>query len=164
MQLPCHADRRARDPTRRAHCWPVAGASGACAHAGRCLDDGLYHLGVLAHTEVVVRAPDYHWTGPIRGTRYCMREAPGDPLKISKHAVTLFLVQAAKCSGEEMIVGHQRNPCPVCARVFELVIGWDQAASASMPAEGCRSLGGRDWLPGRARVSGAERSRCLIND
>ncbi|MEH2567437.1 hypothetical protein V1289_007064 [Bradyrhizobium sp. AZCC 2289] len=31
-----------------------------------------------------------------------MREAPGDPLEIGKHAVAPFLVQAGKRGGKEM--------------------------------------------------------------
>ena len=37
----------------------VAGAAGAGAHAGRGLDHGADHLGVLAHAEIVVGAPDH---------------------------------------------------------------------------------------------------------
>lgn len=36
-----------------------------------------------------------------------MKEAPGDALKICKHTVALFLVQAGKRNGKELIIGHQ---------------------------------------------------------
>jgi hypothetical protein len=45
-----------------------------------------------APAEVVVRAPDHNGAGAVRGMLDRVREAPGDPLEIGKHAVAPFLV------------------------------------------------------------------------
>src|SRR5262249_44841948 len=61
---------------------------------------------VLAHAEVIIRAPDRDRAGAIRRVPCCVREAPSDPLDIGKHPIAAFLVQAGKRGGKEMIIGH----------------------------------------------------------
>ena len=56
----------------------VAGAAGAGAHAGRGLDHGADHLGMLAHAEIVVGAPHDHVARPLRGMPDRARETAGD--------------------------------------------------------------------------------------
>src|SRR6516225_9096026 len=123
----------------------VAGAAGTGAHAGRRFDHGADHLRVLAHAEVVVRAPDYDrartlWRMPRR-----MRKSPRDALEIGKHAVAPFLLQARKHGGKEMIIGHgAKSPSGSCSTIGTSDTRRIQRASAAMrsapssvvPAEG----------------------------
>ena len=53
----------------------VAGAARAGAHAGGGLDHGADHLGVLAHAEIVVGAPDHDLARPLRGVPDGVRES-----------------------------------------------------------------------------------------
>ena len=77
---------------------------------------------MLAHAEVVVRAPDHDGAGADRGMPYCVREAPSDPLEIGKHAVAPFLVQAGKRGGKEMIIGHSaKSPSGLCSTIGDSV-------------------------------------------
>src|SRR5262249_4899117 len=84
----------------------VARAAGAGAHAGRGFDHGADHLRVLAHADVVVRAPDHDRARAVRGMPGRVGKTPGDALEIGKHAVAPFLLQAGKPSGNETIIGH----------------------------------------------------------
>src|SRR5262249_25626908 len=84
----------------------VAGAAGTGAHTGCGFDHGADHLRVLAHAEVIVRAPDHDRARAVWGMPSRMGKAPGDALEIGKHAVAPFLVQAGKRGRKEMIIGH----------------------------------------------------------
>ena len=72
----------------------VAGAAGAGAHPGRGLDHGADHLGMLAHAEIVVGAPDHDVLRALRRMPDRMRKAAGDALEIGKNAIAP-LVDAA---------------------------------------------------------------------
>ena len=52
----------------------VAGAARAGAHPGRGLDHGADHLGMLAHAEIVVGAPDHDLARPLRRVPDGVRE------------------------------------------------------------------------------------------
>ena len=78
----------------------VAGAAGAGAHARRGLDHGADHLRVLAHAEIVVRAPDHDVLRPVRRMPDRMRKAPGDAFEIGENAVAALAVQPVQRAGE----------------------------------------------------------------
>ena len=79
----------------------VAGAAGAGAHAGRGLDHGADHLGVLAHAEVVVRAPHDDVARPFRGVPDRARETAGQPLQIGKHPIAPLVPQTGESAPEK---------------------------------------------------------------
>ena len=78
----------------------VAGAAGAGAHAGRGLHHGADHLRVLAHAEVIVRAPDDDVLRPVRRMPDGMRKAAGDAFEIGEHAVAPLRMQPVERVGK----------------------------------------------------------------
>ena len=102
----------------------IAGAAGAGAHPGRGLDHGADHLGVLAHAEIVVRAPDHDVLRPVRRMPHRMRKAPGDAFEVGKHAVAPLAMQPVERAGEIAAIIDGRGDC------------WDNS-SASVPGD-CR--------------------------
>ena len=100
----------------------VAGAAGAGAHAGRGVDHGADHLRVLAHAEIIVRAPDDDVLRPVRGMPDRVREAAGNSLEVGKHPVAPLGMQPGQRISEIAIVVHwvpalpRGNPKP--AMVF----------------------------------------------
>ena len=87
----------------------VAGAAGAGADPGRGLDHGADHLGMLAHAEIIVRAPDHDVARPFRGMPHRMREPAGDPLEVGENPVTPLIMQAAEGGTEEFAVIHRKT-------------------------------------------------------
>src|SRR5215469_3576002 len=127
----------------------VAGASGTGAHAGRGFDHGADHLRVLAHAEIIVRAPDHDLLRSIRRMPDGVGKTPGDALEVGKHAVAPFLVQAGKCGEKEMIIGHMAK----------------SSSSLYSPIGGCRhSLPGPSTceccLPPRSKLVCEAARRC----
>jgi hypothetical protein len=84
----------------------IAGAPGAGARAGRGLDHGADHLGVLAHAEIIVGAPDHDVAGALRRVPDRMREPAGDALEIREHPVAALVPQSGDCGGEEPVMIH----------------------------------------------------------
>ncbi len=88
----------------------VARAAGAGAHARRGLDHRADHLGVLAHAEIIVRAPDHD----VARTRRAVPDGTGktsrQPFKIGKHPVAAFVVQPFQRLIEETLVIHSSGP------------------------------------------------------
>ncbi len=84
----------------------VAGAAGAGAHARRGLDHGADHFGILAHAEIVVRAPDHDVLRSVGRMPYRVRKASGDTLEIGEHPVAPLAVQARQRIGEKAAVIH----------------------------------------------------------
>ncbi len=78
----------------------VAGAAGAGAHARRGLDHGADHFGVLAHAEIVVRAPDHDILRPLRRMPHRVRKASGDTFEIGEDPVTPLAAQPGQRRGE----------------------------------------------------------------
>ena len=85
----------------------VAGAAGAGAHPGRGLDHGADHFGMLAHAEIVVRAPDHDVARALRRVPDRVRKPAGDPLEIGKHPITPLAPQPAKRVGKKGAVIHE---------------------------------------------------------
>ena len=98
----------------------VAGAAGAGPHARRGLDHGADHLGVLAHAEIVVGAPDHDLARALRArARSACGKAAGDALQIGKHPVAPLVPQAAQGVGEKRIVFHGNSrPLPAAFLAF----------------------------------------------
>ncbi len=78
----------------------IAGAAGAGAHPGRGLDHGADHLRVLAHAQIVVRAPDHDVLRPLRRMPHRMRKPPGDALEIGKYPIAPLVMQPRQRVGE----------------------------------------------------------------
>ncbi len=74
----------------------VTGAAGAGAHSRCGFDHGANHLGVLAHAEVVVGAPDHDVLRPLRRMPDGVREPARDPLQIGKNAIAALRMQPAQ--------------------------------------------------------------------
>src|ERR1700733_4541143 len=88
----------------------VAGAAGAGADTGRGFDHGADHLGVLAHAEIVVGAPDHDVARPPWRMPDRVREPGGDPLEVGEDAVAPLVMQAAEGGAEVLAVIHRKKP------------------------------------------------------
>jgi hypothetical protein len=84
----------------------VAGAAGAGADAGGGFHHRADHLRVLAHAQVIVRAPDHHVALAVRRMPDSVRKASGDPLEVGEHAVTPLVMQTRQRFGEVAVVIH----------------------------------------------------------
>ena len=90
----------------------VARAARARAHAGRGLDHRADNLGMLAHAEIVVGAPDHDVPLALRRVPEGVREPAGDPLQVGEHAVAALLVQGRQRIGKKGVVGHHSRLRP----------------------------------------------------
>ena len=139
---PCRAGRRVRPRAAR--------SDGGCRKCCGCrrrprrgrappLDRGLDHVGVAAHAEIVVRAPDGDFAGPVlfaRRTPQRHREPAGVALEIGEDAVALFRLQAVDRILEAPLVFHYR---PLNARP---------------PPQGASAHRGQSLTPRRRLVQG----------
>ena len=83
----------------------VAGAARAHAAAPGRLGQRGHHLRVLAHAEIVVRAPHRDLGGrPVRPAPVGDREPPGDPLDVGEDPVAALAVQALQGAAEMRLV------------------------------------------------------------
>src|SRR3954466_15482781 len=87
----------------------VAGAAGAGADPGRGLDHGADHLGVLAHAEIVVGAPDHDVARALRGVPDRMRKPARDALEIGENPVAPLVMQAVEGGTEKLAVIHRKT-------------------------------------------------------
>ena len=96
--LPCRsASSRSEHDDRMMGAGNVAGAAGAGAVGARRLDARLDDVGVDAHAEIVVRAPDGDLTRRVLFARRAPqgeREAGGVALEVGEDAIALFALQA----------------------------------------------------------------------
>ena len=74
--------------------------------AGGGVDHGADHLRVLAHAEIIVRAPDDDVFRPSRRMPHRVREAAGDALEVGKDAVAPFALEARHRADEKVIIIH----------------------------------------------------------
>jgi len=72
--------------------------------AGGGVDHGADHLRVLAHTKIIVGAPHHDLLRPIRRMPDGVREAAGDALEISEHAVTPLAMEPPQRIGKKGVV------------------------------------------------------------
>src|SRR5712672_1299384 len=84
----------------------VSRAAGAGAQARRRRYHGLDHLRVLAHPEIIVRAPDHHLAPTARRVPDGMREATSDALKIREDAIALLIPQPAQGGDKKRVIVH----------------------------------------------------------
>jgi hypothetical protein len=84
----------------------VAGAAGAGAHAGRGFDHGADHLGVLAHAEVVVRAPDHDVARTVRRMPFGARKAAGEALEVGENPIAALVLQLRQRIREKSLIIH----------------------------------------------------------
>ena len=87
----------------------VARAAGAGADAHRGLGHGAHHGEVLAHAEIIVRAPHRDLARPVGRMPDRRREAPGDALEIGEDAVAALGLEALDGAFEEALVIHGRG-------------------------------------------------------
>src|SRR6266508_2155479 len=85
----------------------VAGAAGAGAHAGRGLDHGADHLGVLAHAEIVVGAPYDYVPRPLRRMPDRAREPPGLSFEVGKNPIAPLVLEPAEGVREKHVIIHR---------------------------------------------------------
>src|SRR3546814_2502813 len=74
----------------------VAGAAGAGAAGLQRLGHGSEHRGVLAHAEVVVRAPDGDALAVVAAVAHRARKAPRHPLEIGENAIAPFATERSE--------------------------------------------------------------------
>jgi len=85
----------------------VTGAAGAGAHAGRGLDHGAYYLGMLAHAEIIVRAPDHDVARTMRGMPRGAWKATGVALEVGKNSIPALVLQFGQCLREMSLMIHR---------------------------------------------------------
>src|SRR5260370_20224887 len=85
-----------------------AAAAGAEALCRR--HHGPDHLRMLAHPEIIVRAPDHHLAPTVRRVPDSVREAASDALKIREDAIALLIPQPAQGGGKKRVVVHASLP------------------------------------------------------
>jgi hypothetical protein len=100
----------------------VAGAAGAGPDPGRGLDHGAGDLGMLSHSEIIVRAPDHDIARPFRGMPHRVGKSARHSLKIGENPVAPFVMQAAEGGTEELAVIHRKpgmepGPRAACGRL-----------------------------------------------
>ncbi len=95
----------------------VARAAGADAELFGRLLHRRDHLGMLAHAEIVVGAPDGDLAGIVGLVAIHRRRKPaGDPLDVGEDAIALLLPQRIDCVFEDAPIIHARLICPVTGR------------------------------------------------
>ncbi len=87
----------------------VAGAAGAGAGAGGRFDHGADDLGVLAHAEIIVGAPDHDIALALGRVPHGMGKPAGEPLQIGEDAIAPLVMQTVEGGTEELIVIHRKS-------------------------------------------------------
>src|SRR3984893_18804204 len=88
----------------------VSRAAGAGAEAPCRRHHGPDHLRMLAHPEIIVRAPDHHLTPTVRRVPDGVREAASDALKIRENAIALLISQPVQGGGKKFVIVHASLP------------------------------------------------------
>src|SRR5262245_12045872 len=87
----------------------VAGAAGAGADPGGGLDHGADHLGMLAHAEIVVGAPDHDIARALRRVPDRMRKTACDTFEVGENTVAALFMQAIEGGTEKLAVIHHKT-------------------------------------------------------
>ena len=82
----------------------VAGAARAGADLVQRVFHRLDHGGMLAHAEIVVRAPDGDRLGPVAAEAMRIGEAALGAQDIDEHAIAAFFMQAVDRGSEDAVV------------------------------------------------------------
>ena len=88
----------------------VAGAAGARAHPPRGVLHGADHRGVLAHAEIVVRAPDGDFLGMAVGAPDRPRKGTGNSFEICEHPIAALGMHLVDGFLEEPLIVHGAFP------------------------------------------------------
>jgi hypothetical protein len=65
---------------------------------------------MLAHAEIIVRAPDHDIARTVGGMPFGVRKAAGVALEIGKHPIAAFIPQAGQCMRKVGLVIHRSHP------------------------------------------------------
>src|SRR5688572_33216416 len=85
----------------------IAGAArSGTSRAGR-VGHGCHHGRVLAHAEIIVRAPDDDLAGAVRVVPDGVRETAGEPLDVGEHAVAPLVLQGLDGVTKKGLVIHR---------------------------------------------------------
>src|SRR5262245_57657116 len=85
----------------------VAGAARSGAHAGRGLDHGAYYLGMLAHAEIIVRAPDHDVACAMGGMPSGAWKAAGVALEVGNNSIPALVRQVGQRLREMSLIIHR---------------------------------------------------------
>jgi hypothetical protein len=85
----------------------VAGAASSGAHAGRGLDHGADHLRMLAHAEVIVRAPDHDVARAVGRMPFGARKTASMALEVGKNSIPALVPQFGQCLREMSLIIHR---------------------------------------------------------
>ena len=88
----------------------VAGSARPCPMSANGLDRGFDDVGMAAHAEIVVRAPDRHFTRPVLlafGAPLGDREPPRVTLEIGERAVPPFRLETRDRVLEAPLIVHR---------------------------------------------------------
>ena len=88
----------------------VARPAGSGSHAGRGLDHGADHFRVLAHTEVVVGAPNDDIARALWRMPHPIGKMAGKALQIGKDAITPLTAQSGDRIGKKVVIVHGAPP------------------------------------------------------
>ena len=140
----------------------VARAARAGAHARRGLDHRADHLGVLAHAEIVVGAPDHDVALALRRMPVGVREPAGDALQVGEHPVAPLVPQRLQGTREKFVIIHwvgSRSRPTLEIFLFDCrdhIREWNRGGFA-FDQQGVRDIAD---APGRWKVSGFAISNC----
>src|SRR5690348_12933937 len=81
-------------------------------HAGRGFDHRCDCFGVLAHSEIIVGAPDQYFTRTVGRVPDGMRESPRQPFQFGKYPVAVLILDAGQCVAKKSVVFHFLNRIP----------------------------------------------------
>src|SRR5271157_2673228 len=84
----------------------IARPPGPGAHPSGGLNHRPYHLRMLGHAEVIVRAPDHHLARSLRRMPDRMRESARQTLKIGKNPVAALVPKLAQRPIEKDVIIH----------------------------------------------------------
>src|SRR6185295_8109890 len=87
----------------------VARAAGARSHAQRRLDHGAEDFRVLAHAEIIIRAPDHYLSWTSLGMPDSVRVAASYPFEFNEHSITIFAAESSQRVREVAIVVHHHG-------------------------------------------------------
>src|SRR5216683_265782 len=144
----------------------VSRAAGAGAEASCRRHHGPDHLRVLAHPEIIVRAPDHHLAPTIRRVPDGVRETTSDALKIREDAIALLIPQPAQGGGKKRIIVHAS--LLDCCDWAHFALNLESCARARDPTNGGSGQQRRDAtlfaVSNMAFALGSASSKCSYKD
>jgi hypothetical protein len=86
----------------------ITGTARAGADEIDRLMHGSNHLGMLAHAEVVVGAPDRNWLGRLAVHDVCLRERTPTTLHVGENPIPALALDGFEGISELLLIGHQK--------------------------------------------------------